>query len=83
MVDGRFPLGERKDAWPGREPIEATFHRPFDSWWEFRGEAQANHSLAPWTPADNFIHRLRRSDRLPALATHIATAHTHADRVQD
>lgn len=69
------PIGPLKDRWPGSEPAPAPFHAPFDSWREFWGEQVPAQGLAPWTADRNFVTRLRRSEKLPALARHIATAH--------
>lgn len=69
------PVGALKDRWPGAEPAPAPFHDPFDSWREFWGEQAPAEGLQPWTARSNFVTRLRRSERLPALARHIAQAH--------
>ena len=68
------PVGPLKDRWPGEAPAHAPFHDPFDSWREFWGEQTPRQDLEPWTPATNFITRLRRSKKLPALARHVADA---------
>jgi ketosteroid isomerase-like protein len=69
------PVGPLKDRWPAAEPAPAPFHAPFDSWREFWGEQPPAEGLAPWTAESNFVTRLRRSSKLPALARHIAQAH--------
>lgn len=69
------PVGPLKDRWPGQQPAHALFHDPFDSWREFWGEQAPAHDLAPWSARSNFVTRLRRSEKLPALARHIAKAH--------
>lgn len=69
------PVGELKDRWPDRAAAHAPFHDPFDSWREFWGEQPAAQGLAPWSADSNFVTRLRRSEKLPALASHIARAH--------
>ncbi len=69
------PVGALKDRWPGSEPAAAPFHDPFDSWREFWGEQAPPPHLEPWSAGSNFVTRLRRSDKLPALARHIASAH--------
>ena len=69
------PVGPLKDRWPDTAPAEAPFHAPFAAWREFWGEQAAPFDLAPWSPTDNFTTRLRRSDKLPPLARHIARAH--------
>jgi len=71
---GDPPVGALKDRWPGSEPSLAPFHAPFDSWREFWGEQPIDTTQPPWSPELNFIHRLRRSAALPALAAHIARA---------
>ncbi|VTU45794.1 hypothetical protein SRS16P2_00329 (plasmid) [Variovorax sp. SRS16] len=72
------PTGPLKDRWPDTAPAAAPFHDPFDAWREFWGEQAPDADLPAWTAEDNFIHRLRRSDKLPALARHIAKAHAEA-----
>lgn len=69
------PVGPLKDRWPGAEPAQAPFHAPFASWLEYWGDQAPADGLAPWSPQSNFITRLRRSDKLPPLARHIARAH--------
>ncbi len=77
------PVGPLKDRWPGQEPAAAPFHDPFDSWREFWGEQPPAEGLAPWSAASNFVTRLRRSEKLPALARHIAKAHAESARSDD
>jgi ketosteroid isomerase-like protein len=73
------PVGPLKDRWPGSAPAEAPFHGPFASWREFWGEQPAAEGLAPWSADSNFVNRLRRSDKLPPLARHIARAHADSE----
>ena len=72
------PVGPLKDRWPGTAPAPAPFHDPFDAWREFWGEQPVPPDLPPWSAQANFVTRLRRSPKLPALARHIAQAHAHA-----
>lgn len=74
------PVGPLKDRWPGEEPAPAPFHDPFDSWREFWGEQLPAEGLEPWSATSNFIARLRRSQKLPALARHVAKAHAVSNR---
>jgi len=68
------PVGPLKDRWPDQPPSAAPFHAPFDVWREFWGDQAPASDLPPWSPDQNFIHRLRRSPQLPALARHIVRA---------
>lgn len=68
------PVGPLKDRWPDQAPAATPFHEPFDVWREFWGEQAPAADLPPWSRDQNFIHRLRRSPKLPALAGHIARA---------
>jgi hypothetical protein len=77
---GDPPVGPNKLRWPGEAAARATFHDAFPSWHAFWcGPAEAPEP-PPWGPDSVFVTRLRRSERLPPLAGHIAAARQRASR---
>lgn len=60
------PVGDRKIRWPGREPVDGTWHAHFASWREFWEKPEHDDAVvrSPFETG-SFIDGMRRGERRP------------------
>ena len=62
------PTGPKKMRWPGTEPAEGNFHKPFPSWAEFWARDGAPQGPVPEpAPLDGFLAAMRRGAAAPKV----------------